>query len=461
MSKNVYEILEIQATDNPKLVKKAYIRQALKFHPDKNLNNKEEAEAKFKEVANAYDLVKEEHQLKAYYQAYLNGTLDQFTSANRAHPRDATPSYQPPRAAPTQPSNALFVPKTGTIDIFIPLDLDNDLLTKLKPGTTPEKFAAEFNFNKLLAMLNELRGKFQVGVNYQEAIDITNLHKHHYYRVIVQVTVQLNDLSDSRLKESEMIPGMLNAKNNSDYFWFEPHTPFTLDDIISVAPMTFGQYQNTLAMGGPQIDACWPGNHVVMNPTNPGLIEGAKQIRNQGLIKQAQVPVQNQEQTRENRIAGLMSVPQLQQSSIAAIMPVLQQADNHQATPQNTQPLHQTSSTAQPKKLALSSVLTHYKYAESNRYHFYTVGRNNVKGDKYKAMLLDGFKRNLEYAQDLTQLDQIISKIKISDAYKKELALGTGIATRLFGLKTDSVKAFEKMCDEAKSCLQVNMASKK
>lgn len=38
-------------------LKKAYRRLAVKHHPDKNPDNKEAAEAKFKEISEAYDVL--------------------------------------------------------------------------------------------------------------------------------------------------------------------------------------------------------------------------------------------------------------------------------------------------------------------------------------------------------------------------------------------------------------------
>ena len=52
-----YKILEISKTCTQEEIKKAYKKLALKWHPDKNLDNIKECEDKFKEISNAYDKI--------------------------------------------------------------------------------------------------------------------------------------------------------------------------------------------------------------------------------------------------------------------------------------------------------------------------------------------------------------------------------------------------------------------
>ncbi len=68
MSKrDYYEILEIARDANPDDLKKAYRKAALKFHPDRNPNNKE-AEEKFKEAAEAYEVLADPDKRRRYDQ---------------------------------------------------------------------------------------------------------------------------------------------------------------------------------------------------------------------------------------------------------------------------------------------------------------------------------------------------------------------------------------------------------
>ena len=54
--RDYYEVLEVQRGASADEIKKAYRKAALKYHPDKNPGDKS-AEEKFKEAAEAYDVL--------------------------------------------------------------------------------------------------------------------------------------------------------------------------------------------------------------------------------------------------------------------------------------------------------------------------------------------------------------------------------------------------------------------
>ena len=51
MGRDYYSILGIEKGASDEEIKKAYRKQALKWHPDRNIQNKEQATTKFKEIA--------------------------------------------------------------------------------------------------------------------------------------------------------------------------------------------------------------------------------------------------------------------------------------------------------------------------------------------------------------------------------------------------------------------------
>lgn len=63
--KDYYQILGVEKSADADELKKAYRKLAMKYHPDRNKDNPD-AEAKFKEVNEAYDVLKDEQKRAAY-----------------------------------------------------------------------------------------------------------------------------------------------------------------------------------------------------------------------------------------------------------------------------------------------------------------------------------------------------------------------------------------------------------
>lgn len=56
MGMDYYSLLMVEKTATDEDLKKAYRKLAMKWHPDKNPNNKLEAEAMFKQISEAYEV---------------------------------------------------------------------------------------------------------------------------------------------------------------------------------------------------------------------------------------------------------------------------------------------------------------------------------------------------------------------------------------------------------------------
>ena len=61
-----YEILSLDKNCSEHDIKKAYKKAALKYHPDRNPNNKETAEKKFKEIGQAYKILSDPNKRNIY-----------------------------------------------------------------------------------------------------------------------------------------------------------------------------------------------------------------------------------------------------------------------------------------------------------------------------------------------------------------------------------------------------------
>lgn len=68
MGVDYYNVLKVNPTASEDDLKKSYRRLAMKWHPDKNPTSKKEAEAKFKQISEAYDVLSDPHKRQIYDQ---------------------------------------------------------------------------------------------------------------------------------------------------------------------------------------------------------------------------------------------------------------------------------------------------------------------------------------------------------------------------------------------------------
>src|SRR6185312_5264991 len=60
-----YAVLEVQRTASDDEIKKSYRKLAMQYHPDRN-NGSKEAEERFKEISEAYDVLRDPQKRAAY-----------------------------------------------------------------------------------------------------------------------------------------------------------------------------------------------------------------------------------------------------------------------------------------------------------------------------------------------------------------------------------------------------------
>lgn len=88
--RDYYEVLGVAKGASADEVKQAFRRLALKHHPDRNPTNKKEAEEKFKEVSEAYEVLSEPQKRSAYDQHGHGGVEGAFRHGNFRFEEDFT-----------------------------------------------------------------------------------------------------------------------------------------------------------------------------------------------------------------------------------------------------------------------------------------------------------------------------------------------------------------------------------
>ncbi len=82
--RDYYEVLGVSKDASAEDIKKAYRKLALQYHPDRNPGNKE-AEEKFKEAAEAYDVLSDDAKRKRYAQLRISSaTLEIYSEVDSA-----------------------------------------------------------------------------------------------------------------------------------------------------------------------------------------------------------------------------------------------------------------------------------------------------------------------------------------------------------------------------------------
>uniref|UniRef100_A0ACD5VXN9 Uncharacterized protein n=1 Tax=Avena sativa TaxID=4498 RepID=A0ACD5VXN9_AVESA len=77
MGVDYYKVLGVDRGASDDDLKKAYRKLAMRWHPDKNPTNKKEAEAKFKQISEAYEVLSDSQKRKVYDQLGEEGLKGQ------------------------------------------------------------------------------------------------------------------------------------------------------------------------------------------------------------------------------------------------------------------------------------------------------------------------------------------------------------------------------------------------
>ncbi|AEP31369.1 DnaJ C-terminal domain-containing protein [Brumicola nitratireducens] len=226
--KDYYKILDVDETADLKEVKKAYRKLALKFHPDTSTAS--DAEAKFKEVAEAYEVLKDATKRAEYddLRRYGASSGDGF---------NAPPGWQSSTG-----SNQYRQQGHGDFsDFFNSVFGDRARSSERSPDYGPDLFKGQDLEMELPVFLEEAVAGKSKSIDYHVPVYVNNQVKQVKKSLNVKVPLGVTDGERIRLK-GQGAPGSENKLNGDLYLIIRlvPHPLFDVEGInlILTLPLT-------------------------------------------------------------------------------------------------------------------------------------------------------------------------------------------------------------------------------
>ncbi|XP_055967687.1 dnaJ homolog subfamily B member 2 isoform X1 [Sorex fumeus] len=135
-----YEILDVPPNASADDIKKAYRKKALQWHPDKNPDNKEFAEKKFKEVAEAYEVLSDKHKREIYDRYGREGLTGAGSGPSRAGTdtgQGGAPAFVFSFRSPEEVFREFFGTGDPFSELFDDLGSFSELQGRLSPRSGP------------------------------------------------------------------------------------------------------------------------------------------------------------------------------------------------------------------------------------------------------------------------------------------------------------------------------------
>ena len=192
---NYYTILGIDKSADFKKIKKAYRKKAMKYHPDKNIGDKE-AENKFKEIAIAYSVLSDKIK-KAEYDLMGDGTIDPEVDVKAAF--DIFNNF----FADISPNYKNFVDNSK-----ITFDNINDILNGKLNFTVNTSESFPINFNKKDDINDNINNNNNINndnINNDVKIESKKIENNKGVNKIVNINVDLEDVYSKRVKKLKVL----------------------------------------------------------------------------------------------------------------------------------------------------------------------------------------------------------------------------------------------------------------
>lgn len=232
--KNYYSVLGVEKKASGEEIKKAFRKLAVKYHPDRNPNNKQ-AEEKFKEISEAYEVLGDEEKRQKYDQFMRYGNPSRQT-VNNSNSSPWGGKYRP-----SSPSDIGFdFENYGSFEDFI-----NDLMGK-PVGDSGKRKTNTSNFNDFNYGSGNQRGndvERNISLTYSQAYrGVETKLNLGAETVTVKIPPGAKNDSKIRLKGKGQSHPITNIKG--DLFLkvqLKPHDFFSFDDddnLICEVPVT-------------------------------------------------------------------------------------------------------------------------------------------------------------------------------------------------------------------------------
>ena len=242
---NIFGLLGIEQTEDFAIVKRAYLKLALKLHPDKNLNQSSEDVKKYKILNSEWNKLNTKEKFQQYLAALVSPQRNAFSGRNGNSSQTAFYEERAPKYHEEKDAMQQFK-EESQINIFVPIqfsasDHEYDHIYNIKKG----EYKTGLDYQKIYAVLKHLllnRGNMQIGLTQEEAIETVSQHSVWHYHLIVEVSVSIRDLSDAKFSELELAGSGLLSAGRKAFFMLHKDARFNSSDILSISRTNFHSY---------------------------------------------------------------------------------------------------------------------------------------------------------------------------------------------------------------------------